>query len=259
MSTFQYYPNMKIRHLLKRISARIRQRAVFHSPRYLRHNQSRQEHLATLGLELSNQTVLELGAGIGDHTSFFLDRNCRVLTSDARPENVSLLHEKFSAQANVEVRTIDLDQPIIACMADHEIFDIVYCYGLLYHLGRPDEALRFMAAHCSGTLLLESCVSFGDDLAVNVVAENQRNPSQAWTGSGCRPTRRWVVSQLERLFEHVYVPRSQPRHEQFPVDWSPAAAAAWTPGRLSRAVFVASRRPLNCSMLLSELPVTQTR
>jgi len=251
--------NVKIPKLLKRISGRIRPREVFHSTHYLRHNQLRQEHLATLGLELSNQTVLELGAGIGDHTSFFLDRDCRVLTSDGRPENVSLLREKFSAKANVEVRTIDLDQPIIAGMADHELFDIVYCYGLLYHLGRPDEALRFMAAHCSGMLLLELCVSFGDNVAVNVVAEEQSNPSQAWTGSGCRPTRPWVILQLERLFEHVYVPRSQPRHEEFPVDWSPAAAAAWTPGRLSRAVFVASRRPLNSSMLVSELPVTQTR
>jgi len=250
---------MKIGHFLTRISARIRQRAVFHNTRYMRHNQRRQEHLAALGLELSNQTVLELGAGIGDHTSFFLDRNCRVLTSDARPENVSLLREKFSAQANVEVRTIDLDQPIISCVADHEIFDIVYCYGLLYHLGQPEEALRFMAAHCSGMLLLELCVSFGDNLAVNLVAEDQRNPSQAWTGSGCRPTRPWVISQLESLFEYVYVPRSQPRHQEFPSDWSPSAAAAWTPGRLSRAVFVASRRPLNSSMLLSKLPVTQTR
>jgi hypothetical protein len=232
---------------------------VFHSTHYLRHNQRRQEHLATLELDLSNQTVLELGAGIGDHTSFFLDRNCRVLTSDSRPENVSMLHEQFSAQANVEVRTIDLDQPVIACMADSELFEIVYCYGLLYHLGRPDEALRFMGAHCSGILLLELCVSFGDNLAVNVVTEDQRNPSQAWTGKGCRPTRRWVFAQLERLFEHVYVPRSQPWHEEFPVDWSPKAAAAWAPGRLSRAVFVASRRPLNSSMLLSELPITQTR
>lgn len=40
----------------------------FHSIFYLRHNARRQEHLATLGLDLGNKSVLEVGAGIGDHT-----------------------------------------------------------------------------------------------------------------------------------------------------------------------------------------------
>lgn len=250
---------MKTRRALKRILGRNRPPDVFHSDGYLRHNQRRQEHLATLGLELSNKSVLEVGAGIGDHTSFFLDRNCRVLTSDGRPENVSFLQKKFSGVANIEVRTIDLDQSNLAAIGDQEVFDIVYCYGLLYHLAHPDEALQFIADHCSGVLLLELCVSFGEDVAVNVVAEEQSDPSQAWQGSGCRPTRKWVFSQLKARFEHVYATASQPWHEEFPIDWTPAAAAAWPPDRLSRAVFVASRRPLDSTKFLSELPMTQTR
>jgi hypothetical protein len=51
---------------------------VFHSAHYQRHNQRRQEHLASLGLDISGATVLEVGAGIGDHTSFFLDRGCQI-------------------------------------------------------------------------------------------------------------------------------------------------------------------------------------
>ena len=45
----------------------------FHGPHYLKHNQRRQEHLATLGLPLAGRSVIEMGAGIGDHTEFFLD------------------------------------------------------------------------------------------------------------------------------------------------------------------------------------------
>src|ERR1700682_5619401 len=56
----------------------------FHSSSYLRHNASRQEHLATLGLDLNNKSVLEVGAGIGDHTTFFLDRGCEVLCTAPR-------------------------------------------------------------------------------------------------------------------------------------------------------------------------------
>jgi len=40
----------------------------FHSVGYLRHNARRLEHLNSLGLDISGRSVLELGAGIGDHT-----------------------------------------------------------------------------------------------------------------------------------------------------------------------------------------------
>ena len=51
--------------------------AEFHTDHYLRHNQRLLEHLATLGLPIAGRTVLEVGAGIGDLTSFFLDRAIR--------------------------------------------------------------------------------------------------------------------------------------------------------------------------------------
>ncbi len=45
--------------------------ASFATDDYRRHNSRRLEHLATLGLDLAGRKVLEVGAGIGDHTSFF--------------------------------------------------------------------------------------------------------------------------------------------------------------------------------------------
>jgi hypothetical protein len=233
--------------------------ATFHSVAYLRHNQRRQEHLATLGLDVADKNVLEVGAGIGDHTSFFLDRGCRVVTSDARPTNIGKLRERFATQRNVSVRQIDLDQPLLSGLGDDELFDIVYCYGLLYHVGRPAEALEYLAAHCCGILLLELCVSFGDDEAVNLVREAQADPSQAWSGTGCRPTRAWLFSRLRKNFEFVYLPRTQPWHEEFPLDWSPASAASWPANRLLRAVFVASRTAIALPSLTDKLVVNQTR
>jgi hypothetical protein len=233
--------------------------AAFHSDHYLRHNQRRQEHLATLGLDIAGKNLLEVGAGIGDHTSFFLDRGCRVVTSDARPANFERLRERFNTQKNVSLRQIDLDQHLLSGLGDEEMFDIVYCYGILYHLGRPAEALRYLAAHCSGILLLELCVSFGDGEAVNIVHEPQADPSQAWSGLGCRPTRAWVFARLSDNFEFAYVTRTQPWHEEFPLDWSPAAAASWPTNQLTRAVFVGSRTPIAAPSLSDELVVNQTR
>lgn len=233
--------------------------ATFHNPHYMRHNQRRQEHLATLGLDAAEKNVLEVGAGIGDHSSFFVDRGCRLVTSDARPGNLEILRQRFGTQKNVSVRQIDLDQPVLGGLGDEELFDIVYCYGLLYHLERPAEALQYLAAHCSGILLLELCVSFGDDEAINLVREQQADPSQAWSGIGCRPTRAWVFSRLRGYFEYVYVCRTQPWHEEFPLDWSPASAASWPAKQLTRAVFVASRTAISLPSLTDKLLINQTR
>ncbi|MBX9771079.1 MAG: class I SAM-dependent methyltransferase, partial [Candidatus Obscuribacterales bacterium] len=110
----------------------------FISFEYQRHNQRRLEHLAGLGLDLSNKHVLELGAGIGDHTSFFLDRNCEVTISEPRKENLEILKLRFPTK---EILSLDLESPSPL----NRQFDIVYCYGVLYHLADPEKALRFMA------------------------------------------------------------------------------------------------------------------
>ena len=57
----------------------------FRGGHYQRHNARRQEHLASLQLDLAGKRVLEVGAGIGDHTTFFLDRECTVVATEPRP------------------------------------------------------------------------------------------------------------------------------------------------------------------------------
>jgi SAM-dependent methyltransferase len=221
----------------------------FRSPAYLRHNQRRLEHLVSLGLPLRNATVLEVGAGIGDHTSFFVDRDCKVTAVEARPENLRVLREIHS---QVESLLLDLDDPDAAFCVE---FDIVYCYGLLYHLRNPADAIAYMAERCRRLLLLETCVSFGDGKLVNQCSEDANDPTQAFSGMGCRPTRDWVHSHLKEHFEYVYLPISQPNHEEFPIDWSQPE----NPNRLSRSVFVASRSRLSNDKLTEAIPVKQDR
>jgi len=78
--------------------------------------------------------------------------------------------------------------------------------------------------------------------------------SQATSGIGCRPTRSWVLRRLRERFEHVYIPRTQPASDQFPVDW----ASGSSPSPLTRAIFVASRTPIVSSALTEELLLVQS-
>jgi FkbM family methyltransferase len=221
---------------------------VFHCDEYLRHNQRRLEHLASLGLDIVGKTVLELGAGIGDHTSFFLDRSCEVVVTEGRPQNIEIIRLRYP---DIETIQLDLDTPDLKI---NQQFDIVYCYGLLYHLQKPTQAIEFMARNCQNMLLLETCVSFGEEEAINLCKERADFPSQAISGDGCRPTRKWVYNQLKQYFEFVYMPITQPNHEQFPIDWT-----LCSPSTLTRSVFIASRQELNNLLLLQDIPLKQQR
>ncbi|AOO84278.1 hypothetical protein BHK69_07845 [Bosea vaviloviae] len=213
----------------------------------MRHTLRRQEHLASLGLPIAERSVLELGAGIGDHTTFFIDRDCPLCVTDGRPELYEILRDRFSWMRTAQ---IDLDEePDFS-----DPYEIVYAYGLLYHLNDPERALRTMSRLCSGMLLLETCVSPKTDLSINLVKEDDL-PSQARSGTGCRPSRRWVFETLKTLFPYVYVTRTQPWHPEFPLDWRGLEHGKG----LTRSVFVASREPLDLPTLLAELPDVQVR
>jgi SAM-dependent methyltransferase len=219
---------------------------VFLAPNALAINKARQEHLGSLGLDLKRKRVLEVGAGIGLHTPFFLQRDCQVVVTDGNPENVEEIRRRYP-QLAVEVLDLEKDDPL------HRLgdFDLVYCYGLLYHLANPARALARLAEVCRGQLLLETCVSSGNFDEVLFLRDFVSN-NQAVSGIGCRPTRVWIRNRLRECFGHAYMARTQPDHADFPTDWD------YPPTQLLyRAVFVGSKVPLALDTLTEEIPRRQ--
>lgn len=202
---------------------------------YQEHNAARLRHLDSLGLPLQNRRVLEVGSGPGDHTAFYVERECSIVSVDARQECLDALKARFP---QVETHRIDMNEAALSSLG---VFDVVHCYGLLYHLARPEVAIEAMADSCgdAGVLLLETCVSAGDTLDTYPIAE-RADSTQAVGGIGCRPTRAWVFATLRKNFKFVYQTRTQPNHPEFPLDWTVSLT-----GPLSRAVFVASGQSLD--------------
>jgi ubiquinone/menaquinone biosynthesis C-methylase UbiE len=222
----------------------------FHSNHYLRHNTRKLEHLASLRIPVTGMTVLEVGAGIGDHSEYYLDRGCQITITEARPENLHYLQRRYPDQA---VQFLDMERPSPLSNAP---FDLIHCYGLLYHLSNPEPALEFLSRNCKYMLLLETCVSFGSEKAINPVQEKRGDFTQAVSGTGCRPTRPWLFEKLQSLFEYVYLPTTQPNHDEFPIDWT---APEKHQASFSRAIFIASRQPINNELLTVSLVDQQAR
>src|ERR1041385_2522229 len=102
--------------------------ADFLWPEYQQHNVSRLQHLESLGLDLAKKSVLELGAGIGDHSLFYLYRNCRVLAVEGR----SRLAKRLSERLGIDVKVVDFDREAEK-LEQLGRFDLVHFYGLLFH------------------------------------------------------------------------------------------------------------------------------
>lgn len=231
-------------------------RSDFHSWWYLRHTFRVMEHLASLNLPLNNKRILEISAGIGDLTTFFMDRGCTIDATDSRPENLAMLKWRFEKEMEkLRFFFLDLEHPATSNLPRTERYDIVFNFGVLYHLANPKESLEYLAPFAKEMFLLETCVSMGSEEAINLVKEEKAHFSQAMHGTGCRPTRPWIYNQMKRHFPHVYMPKTQPNWKNFITDWE--AKESGTP--LTRSIFIGSHKPLDNPLLVEGIPMQQTK
>ena len=199
-------------------------------------NRARLDHLASLGLPLQGRRVLDVGCGVGHLSQFFLQRGCSVVAVDGRETNLEALRLRYPG---LESRRVDVDTESLAPLGR---FDVVFCYGLLYHLENPVAGLRSMAAVCDDMLLLETLVC-DSARPTMVLVDEPRVQNQALGQLGSRPSPAFVVMALNRVgFRNVYAARVPPDHPDFRFRWRDDLSISRGPANL-RCVFVASRSP----------------
>ncbi len=89
--------------------------SFFLSKHYQMHNVARLSHLESLGLPINGKSVMEFGAGIGDHTFYYLTKGCRMVTTDVRSELVvpmgRISYPKISRTRLRQFLVMDAGQP----------------------------------------------------------------------------------------------------------------------------------------------------
>jgi SAM-dependent methyltransferase len=201
-------------------------------------NRARLAHLASLRLELAGRRVLDVGCGVGHFADFYVRQGCDVVGLDGRTENIEQMARRYPRVRGCVGDAQDFD------LSSLGTFDIVHCYGLLYHLDNPVAALRRMEAVCNELLVLETIVC-DSSRPLMILVDEDRSANQALAGLACRPSPSFVAMALNRIgFPFVYGARTPPVHEDFQVDWRDDMSYS-RDGHNLRCIMVASRRRLD--------------
>ena len=128
------------------------------------------------------------------------------------------------------------------------LFDVIHCFGLLYHLDSPIAALRIFESMCRGLLILETMVC-DSSRPLSILADETLAASQALEGMGCRPSRSFLTLALNRVgFAYVYGAAQPPVHPDFQFDWRDNLDTSRN-GNPLRCVVVASRTRLDSAIV----------
>ena len=140
----------------------------------------------------------------------------------------------------------DVTQP--GSHTDFGLFDILFCYGLLYHVPDPAFVIGELAALCTELFLVDTMVNIEDGKPqLFEHAEGYRDANQGTYSLACTPTRSWFMKELGRHFPYVYVSKTQPKNQYFHLEWPVPA------GCITRAIFVGSRSQLSTEALSKKL------
>ena len=205
-------------------------------------NYARIQHLDNLKLNLNNKMILETGCGgKGDITKYLLKFSNNITLNDAREENILTLLKNI--KKNLPYNTYNLNCDI----STDTIYDIIICYGTLYHLEYPANAIKNLSNICKEFIII-STAGNGKDDGIRFLKEANEN-AQSYTLIGCRPGRKWMYNELNKYFKYIYFPISQPEHTDFKKDWSKPN------DETCRFIIIGSHIKLDNVNLVSELPI----
>jgi FkbM family methyltransferase len=158
-------------------------------------------------LGLSN--AVDVGCGVGFFSQTLAECGLRVCGFDARAENVDKARMRFPG---IPFEEADIEDPAIFGLGR---FDLVLCFGLLYHLENPLQAIRNLRAITEKCLFLES-MCLPEQRCTLLLREEPRQDDQSLAAVACCPSEGTLVKMLYRAgFAKVYRVTLLPDHDDF--------------------------------------------
>jgi len=186
---------------------------IFDQGHYLRLIEARAATIRRIADELrpvlSLATALDAGCGVGFFSKILQDAGLNVHAFDGRIENVEEARSRFP---QIACEQGDVESSEIRKLGQ---FDLVLCFGLLYHLENPMSAIRNLRALTRKALLIES-MCFPDEKPWMLLREEPRFEDQSLTDLAFYASEGCLVKMLYRSgFIAVYRIAYLPDHDDF--------------------------------------------
>jgi FkbM family methyltransferase len=157
---------------------------------------------------LSLANALDTGCGVGFFTEALHECGLYVRGFDGRLENVIEARRRFP---RIPFGQGNLEDPDIARLG---VFDLVLCFGLLYHLENPMLAIRHLRALTGKGLLLESMCLPGAEPGM-MMREEPSQEDQSLTDIALYPSEGCLKMLYRAGFAAVYRVYAMPDHDDF--------------------------------------------
>jgi 2-polyprenyl-3-methyl-5-hydroxy-6-metoxy-1,4-benzoquinol methylase len=194
-------------------SAHLGKVPIFDQPHYGELDRARGEVVSRLLAELKPmlnlQTAVDVGCGLGYFSGFLRSLGMQVTAVDGREENVE---ETQRRNPSIKVHCYNAEDSGLRTLGR---FDLVFCFGLLYHLENPLLAIRNLQAMMGKLLLVEGVIFPGSDPVMALIDE-EIHEDQGLNHIAFYPTEACLVKMLYRSgFSSVLRLVQQPAHSHY--------------------------------------------
>ena len=159
--------------------------------------------------EFNLQSALDLGCGVGYYSAMLQDLGLSVTAVDGRIGNIEEARNRYP---RIDFRVADAEDPSLTSLG---AFDLVACFGLLYHLENPFLVMRSLRALTGKILLLESMVVPKEEPFLVLMDEGPVE-DQSLRAISFYPSEGAIIKMAYHAgFPHVYRFRELPDHEDY--------------------------------------------
>ena len=164
------------------------------------------EIVTALKDEMELKTAVDVGCGLGHFTNFLGSLGFRAVGVDARKENVEEARRRYP---NVQFEVRNAEDPELLGLGT---FDLVLCFGLLYHLENPFRVIRTLGSMTGKLALLEG-ICYPSDEPVMVLIDEDRLEDQGVNYVAYYPSEACLFKMLYSSgFLACFHPAKMPRH-----------------------------------------------
>lgn len=165
--------------------------------------------LSRLKEPLGLRTAVDVGCGLGHFSALLHSLGIDVIGVDGRQENVEECRRR---NPSVRFERYDAEDAALRKLGK---FDLVFCFGLLYHLENPLLAIRHLHAMTNVLLLVEGVIFPGEEPVMGLVDEGLTE-DQGLNHFAFYPTEACLKKMLFRSgFPYVYEFTVKPGHPEY--------------------------------------------